>query len=223
MDKQRVYIAGPMRWIPHWNWPAFFRAEDRLREHGYEVVNPARVDRERGIEAPEDGAADGLDMREAMRRDLLAILECDKVAVLPGWDSSRGAIAEVSLANAVGMTVISVETLEPIAWRAPAEIGHEDAPETILEEAARLTSRDRHADYGHPLHDFSRVARIWSGVLLDKLKPDVMVSPEDVALCMVGVKIGRECNKPKRDNRVDGCGYWNTLEMIHQKRMEDAA
>jgi hypothetical protein len=35
---------------------------------------------------------------------------------------------------------------------------------------------------------------------------------------MVGVKISRECNKPKRDNRVDGAGYFETLQMIYDFR-----
>ena len=33
---------------------------------------------------------------------------------------------------------------------------------------------------------------------------------------MVGVKISREANSPKRDNRVDGAGYFETLEMVRQ-------
>jgi hypothetical protein len=86
--------------------------------------------------------------------------------------------------------------------------------ESALQEAQRLVHGDRGADYGHPIHDFARTARIWSAIL------GVDVKPEQVALCMVGVKISRECNKPKRDNRVDGAGYFETLEMIYQYREE---
>lgn len=84
--------------------------------------------------------------------------------------------------------------------------------ETILEEADRLVSTDRQQDYGHPLDDFAKTAKIWSAIL------GVDVTPEQVGLCMVGVKISRECNRPKRDNRVDGAGYFKTVDMIHNER-----
>lgn len=84
--------------------------------------------------------------------------------------------------------------------------------ETILEEAQRLVHGDRGANYGHPYDDFSRTAAIWSAIL------GVQVTPEEVALCMVGLKISREVNKPKRDNVVDGAGYFETLDMVKQER-----
>lgn len=84
--------------------------------------------------------------------------------------------------------------------------------ETILQEAQRLVHGDRGEAYGHPLDDFSRTAKIWSAIL------GVEVTPEQVGLCMVGVKISRECNQPKRDNRVDGAGYFETVDMIHAER-----
>ena len=82
------------------------------------------------------------------------------------------------------------------------------ADNSILTEAHRLVHGDRGDDYGHPYHDFSRTAKIWSAIL------DKEVTPEQVALCMIGVKISRECNRPKRDNRVDMAGYAETLDMV---------
>lgn len=35
---------------------------------------------------------------------------------------------------------------------------------------------------------------------------------------MVAVKISRQCHMPKRDNLVDGAGYFNCLDMIGQER-----
>ena len=80
--------------------------------------------------------------------------------------------------------------------------------ESILHEAHTLVHGVRGEDYGHPYHDFSRTAKIWSAIL------GVDVTPEQVALCMIGVKISRECNKPKRDNRVDIAGYAEALDMV---------
>jgi len=46
------------------------------------------------------------------------------------------------------------------------------------------------------------------------------VTPEQVGLCMVAVKISRQVNKAKRDNLVDICGYAETLHLIQEKRDE---
>lgn len=87
--------------------------------------------------------------------------------------------------------------------------------ETICQEADHLVSIDRQNQYGHPFHDFSRTAEIWSAILGTK------VTPEQVGLCMVGVKISRECNMHKRDNLVDGAGYFKCIDLIHQYRKQE--
>jgi hypothetical protein len=86
-----------------------------------------------------------------------------------------------------------------------------------LETANQLVSGDRQADYGHPIDDFRKTAMIWGAIL------GIDVTPEQVALCMVGVKISREVNKHKADNIVDGCGYFRTLELVHEKLEEEKA
>lgn len=84
---------------------------------------------------------------------------------------------------------------------------------SVLQTAEQLIHNDRNEAYGHPLDDFSRVGRMWAAIL------DVEeITAEQVALCMVAVKISRQCNKPKLDNIVDGCGYFGTIEMIMNER-----
>lgn len=78
----------------------------------------------------------------------------------------------------------------------------------ILEEALELVQNSRQASYGHPIDDFSRTAKMWSAIL------GVEVRPEQIPLCMIAVKISRECHQPKRDNLVDIAGYALTLEMV---------
>ncbi len=84
--------------------------------------------------------------------------------------------------------------------------------ESILEEAARITADDRQDSYDHPLDNFGRIAHIWTGIL------GVPVTPEQVGLCMTGVKLAREAFKPRRDNLVDAAGYVNCIEMIRVER-----
>lgn len=85
-----------------------------------------------------------------------------------------------------------------------------------LEVANGIVSGDRNDDYGHPYHDFSRSAKMISGILLDKLKEGVEIEPHEVPLIMIAVKVSREINKAKPDNPVDIAGYARTLEMVRE-------
>ncbi len=200
----RLYIAGPMSAHANdgFNFDAFWAADAALRELGHIPVNPAR---------PEDLDAAGKPTQtreQFMRRDVEWLLGADGVVVLDGWEQSRGALLEVRVARDTGRIVYRLEG---------ADLVEEDY-EPVLEEAQRLVTGDRGANYGHPLDDFQRTADMMTAA---DLKPPF--SPEDVATVMQFVKISRELNCPKRDNRVDGPGYWMTLEMIHRERARRAA
>ena len=54
------------------------------------------------------------DMRRYMQRDLgIIINEVDSIAVLNGWEKSRGALAEVALARTLGLPIYD-EYLNPL-------------------------------------------------------------------------------------------------------------
>lgn len=89
--------------------------------------------------------------------------------------------------------------------------------ETILEEAQRLVYGDRNAAYGDPFDDFSKTAALWSVILA------APVTPEQVALCMVAVKMSRLLHGYKRDSVVDLAGYAATLQMVTEARARRAA
>lgn len=102
-----VYIAGPMRGIPEFNFPAFFDAEERLSRAGHKVISPASHDVELGFAwqgktGHEDLTTLDFDLKAALAWDLAQVLACDTVALLPGWQQSAGARAEVAAAEAVG-------------------------------------------------------------------------------------------------------------------------
>jgi hypothetical protein len=152
------------------------------------------------------------------------LVGCDAVAMLSGWEDSRGAKLEYLLAQELGMPVIDAETLQPLE-NAPVPLVHlhrlcvrreepGEAPEPILDEADRITASDRQEDYGHPSQDFARTARMWTGILADKLRNGTEIAAMDVPLCMIAVKLARQAHRHKRDNLVDIAGYARTAAMV---------
>jgi hypothetical protein len=85
-----------------------------------------------------------------------------------------------------------------------------ETEDSILQKAESLVKGDRGKNYGHPIVDFSRTARLWTAL------KDVEFSASDVAKFMIAVKLSRETNRPKRDNRVDIAGYALTLDMVEE-------
>lgn len=73
----------------------------------------------------------------------------------------------------------------------------------ILNEAHKLTHGDRDKNYGSPLLNHQRIAAIWSVILEQDVRPD------QVALCMAGVKLARLVETPDHtDSFVDGAAYF---------------
>jgi hypothetical protein len=92
----------------HYNFPAFDSAAKQLREAGHTVFNPAENDRENGFDATglqgHEAAEHGFDLRTALKQDLSWICDhAEGIALLEGWEESKGARAEVALAKALGL------------------------------------------------------------------------------------------------------------------------
>jgi hypothetical protein len=92
---KRIYIAGPMAGIPDLNYPAFNAQAARLRALGYHVENPAENP------DPPCRSWDGY-----MRLAIAQLVTCDTIALLPGWQASRGARVERHLALDLGMPAV---------------------------------------------------------------------------------------------------------------------
>lgn len=253
---KKWYIAGPMSGMERLNRPAFYEAAVKLRKHGHTAVNPFEL-----------GVEDGKEIRDYMKVDIPAMLECDGVALLPGWEKSQGARLEALMAFECGLDVRTLHCAvrhgyldqaieDPVdrisenrcvvtkddvlkAFGLPDGLTMADADaaetvlsgmlasmkrangdeyakggETILEEAVRITSRDRQDDYGHPRHHFKRTIDAINAIFADRLKRPFEVS--DWPLILILDKVSRQSNKSKRDNLTDIAGYARTAEMLEE-------
>ena len=109
----RVYLAGPMTGYENFNFPAFNAAAQRLRAEGFDVVNPA-----------DHGIVEGAEWADYLRFDLGKLVQCASIALLPGWEASKGANLEVSVAQKLGMFVRCLDG----ATRPPAQAEPAPAP-----------------------------------------------------------------------------------------------
>jgi Domain of unknown function (DUF4406) len=105
----KVYIAGPMRGIAEWNYPAFDEAEARWRAAGHIAFSPARTDRALGYDS-NTGISDG-HLRHVILADIVALFHADAIALLPGWEHSSGVAVELALAQFLGLPVYDAETM----------------------------------------------------------------------------------------------------------------
>lgn len=83
--------------------------------------------------------------------------------------------------------------------------------------AIALVNGERQSDYGHPYDDFSRTAKMASGLGFRFQEDDGTLrdlKAKDIPMFMVLVKLSRESHKHKEDNLVDAIGYINTLDMV---------
>ena len=188
-----IYLSGPMTGYKDFNHPHFNEIANDLRSYGYNILNPAE----------NDGGDTSKSWDYYLKMDIRQLTECDAIAVLKGWEKSKGAKLEVHVARTLGYDVLDAYTMNAL-----------DIKETGLQEAQRLVYGDRNDAYGHPYHDFKRTVGMINSLLAHKLKEEL--DPSDWALCMICAKMSREVNKPKRDNKVDICGYAETKMMVDQ-------
>lgn len=118
----KVYIAGPMTGYPYFNFSLFDEMRDDLTQLGHKPISPADLDRAYGFDPyqyPElaDPSNNGgkwlaeakFSLPEAIRRDVDAILQCDWMVMLPGWENSRGAQSEKAVAEWAGLVILYPE------------------------------------------------------------------------------------------------------------------
>jgi len=109
-----IYIAGKMRGIELFNFPAFDTARDRLRKLGFNVLSPADMDRAVGLDPRKmpmyfdwRDAPNDFDLATAVRRDNDAVAAADAIYILShGFAESVGGRKELELAMSLGKTVL---------------------------------------------------------------------------------------------------------------------
>lgn len=123
MRNPTIYVAGPMRGYENWNYEAFDRQAKALEEVGWKVINPGEMDREYSQELvdttpfdfdPNLNYHDQEFLRKVLARDMNFICnECTAIYMMRGWEKSKGAKAEWTLAKALGLDIFYEVPLPP--------------------------------------------------------------------------------------------------------------
>jgi hypothetical protein len=99
----------------------FYDSAARFRGHGFDVVNPLDIGNDRcfhGVDACHENTLRRLKGEDQgaghswecyLRHDLIEVLQCDGVALLPGWHESPGARMEFDVASRVGIPCKPIE------------------------------------------------------------------------------------------------------------------
>ena len=94
--KLKVYIAGPITGVPDYK-DNFRRAAELLELKYFEPVDPT-----------EEGEVEGYAYRDYIDRGLRKLLRSDAIALLPGWQTSKGAVLEQYYASICGLRIFYI-------------------------------------------------------------------------------------------------------------------
>jgi hypothetical protein len=121
--EQPWYVAGPMSGLPQFNVPAFLEAQKMFEDRGFPVQLPADLDDPKIVKQllqSEDGAHNpdqtgGLTWGDCLALDVKLISDkCHGVAVLPGWNRSRGARLETFVAALNDKPIVYASTMHKV-------------------------------------------------------------------------------------------------------------
>ena len=77
----------------------------------------------------------------------------------------------------------------------------------VLEQASKCVCGQREQDYGSPEDNFNTIARMWTLYLQSAHGNVPALTPKDVAMMMVLLKVARASSGEHADNYVDIAGY----------------
>lgn len=110
----RVYVAGPIRGYPDGNRAKFDQAVALLKEMGHQPVNPHDIPTNH--EGPCIGGPASVEDHTHqygcyLRDDIMVLMFCDAIALLPGWQNSKGAATEAHVAQSIGLPEVPIDEL----------------------------------------------------------------------------------------------------------------
>ncbi|MGD9126060.1 MAG: DUF4406 domain-containing protein [Planctomycetia bacterium] len=157
-----IYISGPMTGMPNHNFEWFHDAEEQFTRHGWKVINPAN----------NFGGRSDLPREDYMRTDFVAIAKADAIAMLPGWQKSRGATAEYLVAIECGLEIYDALTLIPME--------NPPAPSVLIDKETQNTAIAKTTGTSLSLPDSGSRQQFESGAVRDEAtdKPRLeLISP----------------------------------------------
>lgn len=98
----KIYVSGPITGIENKNKPSFDSTSEILRKLGHEVINPFDLDSP--TFNPEEC------WFKYLKRDLAALLSCDSLCLLPGWEESKGACLEILVASKLNLPLFRLNS-----------------------------------------------------------------------------------------------------------------
>lgn len=99
----RVYLSGPITGLSEEEYTrSFARAEQHYCTAGFEVVNPVELGKALLLKNP------GASYEDFMLVDLEALRSCTHIALLAGWENSKGAVREKAEAERLGLEIMRI-------------------------------------------------------------------------------------------------------------------
>jgi len=218
----KIYLAGPMRGYPQYNFPAFDKARNTLKAAGHKVFCPAETDIVEGFNPNEEISVEKI--QQAFRRDILALLDCQAIAMLPGWEKSVGANTEVSMAEMLGLKVFFYDPwgndgLIPLLTHYNHTEGGDKRFFGLTVEMCRLHAKKQN-DYGLDNDPFSNVRASeafgipgWVGTLMraqDKMKR-----------LQKAAQGGQLSNESVEDSLIDLANYAVIALILYKEQQND--
>jgi hypothetical protein len=109
-----VYIAGPITGYNDKNIPAFESAEKVLKEAGFYVINPHKIDHSKAEELERNGASEEEIWQAYLEKDLEEAMKAKNICLLENWINSDGANLEAFVLYKLGKTILKIENNEII-------------------------------------------------------------------------------------------------------------
>lgn len=103
--------------MPEMNRPAFKKMQNKLHDIGFlpdNVINPHEIAHDGFTDYHHQYGVENSDPRWSafMRSDIAALVKCDAIILLEGWENSRGAKLEHHIASELGLLILKENELK---------------------------------------------------------------------------------------------------------------